>query len=72
MARDTAQARIPSYWKPYIQPSDVDRTVGEETALGATVVVPKSSIPGGDFAVLVDPQGAAFGLFQPDAATPAE
>lgn len=61
-----------SYWMPYFQPADIDRMVGEATALGSTVMVPTMAIPGGEFAVLVDPQGAAFGLFRPDAATPAD
>lgn len=59
-----------SYWMPYFQPADIDRTIGEATALGAAVMVPKMGIPGGEFSVLVDPQGAAFGLFRPDSATP--
>lgn len=58
-----------SYWMPYFQPSDLDRTIGEATALGATLMVPSTPIPGGDFAILADPQGAAFGLFRPSAAT---
>jgi hypothetical protein len=70
MAQDPSQAGMPAYWMPYFQPADLDKTVGEATALGATLVVPRTSIPGGDFAVLTDPQGAAFGLFKPEAATP--
>jgi hypothetical protein len=61
-----------SYWMPYFQPADIDRTVGEATALGASVMVPKMAIPGGEFAILSDPQGAAFGLFRPDAARPTD
>ncbi|HEX8003478.1 MAG TPA: VOC family protein [Mycobacteriales bacterium] len=65
-------AEVPSYWMPYFQPADIERTVAEAAALGATVMVPPSPIPNGRFAVLADPQGAAFGLYRPDAATPAE
>jgi predicted enzyme related to lactoylglutathione lyase len=72
MAQDPSQAGMPSYWMPYFQPADIDKMVGEATALGARVMVPKMAIPGGEFAVLVDPQGAAFGLFRPDAATPTD
>lgn len=65
-------AEIPSYWMPYFQPADLDKMVGEATALGATVMVPPSPIPNGRFAVLTDPQGAAFGLYRPDAARPTD
>ena len=65
-------AEVPSYWMPYFQPADIERTVAEAVALGATVMVPPSPIPHGRFAILSDPQGAAFGLYRPDAATPTD
>ncbi|HEV2891777.1 MAG TPA: VOC family protein [Frankiaceae bacterium] len=65
-------ADVPPYWMPYFQPADIDKLVGEAAALGATVMVPPSPIPGGTFAILRDPQGAAFGLFKPETATPTE
>lgn len=72
MAQDPSQAGTPSYWMPYFQPADIDKMTGEATALGASVMVPKMAIPGGEFTILTDPQGAAFGLFRPDAATPTD
>lgn len=65
-------AGTPPFWMPYFQPADIEKTVGEAAALGATVMVPPSPIPGGTFAIVVDPQGAAFGLFRPEAATPTD
>lgn len=63
---------MPSFWLPYLQPADIDRTVSDATALGATVVQPKTAIPHGEFAVLTDPQGAACGLYRPGSASPTD
>lgn len=37
-----------------------DATVAKASELGATVMVPPTDIPPGRFAVLIDPDGAAF------------
>lgn len=59
-------AEIPSYWMPYFQVADPDKTAGEAAALGGTVMVPAADIPGGGrFAIVADPQGAVFGLYRP-------
>lgn len=59
-------ASIPSYWMPYFQVVDPDKTAAEATALGGTVMAGPADIPsGGRYAVLTDPQGAAFGLYRP-------
>ena len=63
-------ADVPSYWMPYFQPADIDATVRDAAALGANVMVPKTPIPNGEFAILTDPQGATFGLYRPNAASP--
>lgn len=65
-------AGVPSYWMPYFQPADIDRTVAEAAALGATVMVPPSEIPNGMFTILSDPQGGTFGLYRPNAARPTD
>ena len=58
-------AGIPSYWMPYFQVVDPDTTANEAKAAGGTVIVPATDIPtGGRFAVVADPQGAAFGLYR--------
>lgn len=57
-------AEVPDHWLVYFGATDVDGDAKRAADLGATVVVPPTDIPGtGRFAVLVDPQGAAFGLF---------
>ena len=59
----------PAAEKPFVQlfvsVDDVDHHVTEATRLGASVIVPPSTLPDGDrMAVLVDPTGLSFGLFQ--------
>ncbi len=58
-------ADLPDHWLVYFGATDVDADATKATALGATVLVEPTGIPGtGRFAVLADPQGAAFGLFK--------
>lgn len=53
----------PPHWLPYIGTLDVDATVAAATRLGAKVKTAATSLPNaGRFAVLEDPQGAAFGV----------
>ena len=50
----------------YIEVDDIDRHVEKAVTLGASVIVPKSVLPDGDaIAVIVDPAGLSFGLFEP-------
>ncbi len=65
MATDGAD-NGPAMWKIYFAVDDCDRTAAAIAADGGKVLVPPSDIPGtGRFAILMDPQGAAFGLLQP-------
>lgn len=58
-------AELPDNWLVYFGAEDVDAQTRKAADLGATVVVEPADIPGtGRFAVLVDPQGAAFALFK--------
>ena len=58
-------ADVPDNWTVYFGTADVDGDAKRAADLGATVVVEPTDIPGpGRFAVLIDPQGAAFALFQ--------
>ena len=52
-------------WLMYVGTPDVDATVRQATALGARVHKAPQDIPVGRFAVLADPQGAAFALYKP-------
>lgn len=59
---------VPPGWLTYILVADVEATVERARALGATVQVEPRGIPTvGRFAVLADPQEAAFGILQPEA-----
>jgi uncharacterized protein len=53
----------------YVRADDVEATVKKAQAMGATVIVPPTSLPEGDMmAVLLDPKGMAFGIWRPKAA----
>ncbi|MGA5821912.1 VOC family protein [Kitasatospora sp. NPDC094028] len=57
-------AEVPPHWLPYFSVADVDNTVERAVALGADVLMPAYSMPGGRrIAVLRDAQGAAFGVY---------
>src|SRR5262249_54471825 len=54
---------IPSHWSAYFATNDVEASTNKAKSLGATVRMGPQEIPHvGKFAVLVDPQGAAFNL----------
>ena len=58
-------AEVPDHWLVYFGSGDVDADVAKAQALGASVAVGPTDIPGtGRFAVLVDPEGALFALFK--------
>jgi predicted enzyme related to lactoylglutathione lyase len=57
---------MPSFWMPYFMVSDVDAAAGRARAFGGSIHVEPMDIPStGRFAVLVDPQGAAFAVYKP-------
>lgn len=63
----------PPSWLLYLGTSDVDATVQAAQRLGGRVLKQAADIPGiGRFAVLADPQGAAFALFTPAARIPGD
>ena len=56
---------IPPNWLVYFAVDDCDAKVTKASELGATVMKPADDIPGvGRFAILIDPQGAAFALIK--------
>jgi uncharacterized protein len=58
-------AEVPDHWLVYFGASDVDAGVKQATDMGASLLFGPADIPGtGRFAVLGDPQGAVFALFQ--------
>jgi predicted enzyme related to lactoylglutathione lyase len=59
-------AHVPSFWMPYFQVTSIDTSASKAKELGGKVMVGPNEIPGtGRFAVLTDPQGAAFAVYQP-------
>lgn len=60
--------QVPPNWLPYAAVADLDAAVARAGAAGGHVQVPPMPIPEvGRFAVLIDPQGAAVALFEPQA-----
>jgi hypothetical protein len=62
-------AGVPNHWHVYFAVADADATVAKIKQLGGSVVVEPFDTPIGKMAVVADPQGAVFSLFQ--AAPPA-
>jgi predicted enzyme related to lactoylglutathione lyase len=53
------------HWLAYVGTPDIDATVQQTRSLGGSVTTEPTSIPnGGKYAVLKDPQGATFGVYQ--------
>ncbi len=58
----TVPAEVPSYWQVYFSVGDVDTAFAWALQLGARAMVAPRAMTGGRFAIVVDPQGASFGL----------
>jgi predicted enzyme related to lactoylglutathione lyase len=57
---------VPPHWLVYFAVADCDATVQKTTQLGGKVMKPAEDIPGvGRFAILLDPQNAAFAILKP-------
>jgi uncharacterized protein len=64
---------MPTSWTNFVFVDDIDATVTSAKRLGATVAMEPMDVMGeGHMAVLVDPTGAAFGLWQPGRHTGAD
>jgi predicted enzyme related to lactoylglutathione lyase len=55
---------VPSYWLAYFAVDDVASTCARVPELGGTVIEPTHDIEEGRFAVLGDPAGAVFAVFE--------
>jgi len=56
----------PPHWMPYFLVADCDASVAKAKELGAAVYMEPMTLENvGRFAVIADPQGAAFSVFQP-------
>jgi predicted enzyme related to lactoylglutathione lyase len=60
----TAGSNVPNHWLVYFDVDNVQSAYQKAVDLGAREIVAPQSYPGGDFAILADPQGASFGLFK--------
>lgn len=59
-------AGAPNFWLVYFGVDDVDRAAALAVELGGREVTAPQDYPGGRFAIVTDPQGAIFGLLQPN------
>ena len=58
----------PSSWLAYALVDDVVAATAKAKSLGATVMRDITEVPNaGSFSIIIDPTGAAFGLWQPKA-----
>jgi len=57
-------AGTPNHWHVYFSVADADATVAKIKQLGGSVLVEPFDTPIGKMAVVADPQGAVFSLFQ--------
>lgn len=65
LAPQQTEAGIPPHWMPYFTAESADETVATATGAGGGVLAPAFDIPTGSrIAVIHDPKGAAFGLFE--------
>jgi predicted enzyme related to lactoylglutathione lyase len=64
LAPPQVEAGIPPHWMPYFTTESVDEAVATTQSSGGAVLAGPIDIPPGRIAVLGDPQGAAFGVFE--------
>lgn len=56
---------LPSMWNTYVAVDDTDATTAKAASAGATIVLEPTDVPGaGRMAFIVDPGGAAVGMWQ--------
>jgi len=66
MREDQKQQGVPPHWLSYVSVDDLENTVDKAKSLGgAAIVEPMDVMDVGRMAVLTDPTGAAFALWQP-------
>ena len=65
MQLDESFGGMPSVWQPYFTAADLDASIEQAGASGATIIIPRTEAPGaGHFAYLRDPAGAFFYIIQ--------
>jgi predicted enzyme related to lactoylglutathione lyase len=59
----------PSIWIPYIEVQDLASDTKKAASLGGKIIKDVTELPGmGSFSIILDPTGAAIGLWKPKAA----
>jgi len=64
LSDEMKQMGAPPNWTPCIATEDVDALCDKVGGLGGTVLNPPTEVPGGRFALVQDPQGAVFEVYQ--------
>jgi predicted enzyme related to lactoylglutathione lyase len=64
MPEEARAAGWPPYWTSYVAVGDTDAAAERAASLGANIVAIFDIPPSGRMAIVQDPQGAAFGLWQ--------
>jgi uncharacterized protein len=65
IAIDPSWGNVPPHWLPYFQVTDCDATARRAESSAGSVMMPARDIPKvGRFAILKDPQGAAFAIIK--------
>ena len=55
---------VPAHWRVYFAVADCDDSLAKIKELGGQVMMAATEVPAGRFAVVADPQGASFSLFE--------
>ena len=64
LTEDMKKMGAPPSWTPCMATEDLNATIAKAKELGGNVLVEPNDAPGGTFAVLQDPQGAVFEVYQ--------
>jgi predicted enzyme related to lactoylglutathione lyase len=65
MQQQAREGGMPSVWTDYVSVADADATCAKAVELGGTVMMPAMDVlDQGRMAIIVDPTGAAFGVWQ--------
>ena len=66
LPEEVRAAGAPPHWMAYVSVDDVEQAVSKVKKAGGSVLHGATDVPGaGSFAVLADPQGAAFAIYKP-------
>jgi len=70
LPQEAIDGGAPSHWLVHLSTPDVKATTAKAKELGATVLMEMDVPEVGSFAIIADPQGAAFATYQPTGDTP--